>query len=392
MRGLKCNCSIVEQEELGLHAHICFCLSCSKPITKYPKFQMDGDKPIMEQVHKLHIMVNKLNMLSISILELFQVGAIIIRLSPSWKDFSKRMMQKFEDYSLDDLMKHLCIEEETCIRDKRRKVRSSVHHVSAGSSGHKTKSEGHNKRNLGPNKQSFKKPSHQNPNSKPKRTKPCHSFRTYHPIPPRTIVVYVDGHRAKVQGRGDVRLKFTNGEWVTLRDVLYVPTILKGLVSTDKFDRGGFKMELEKGRIVITKGRNMLGRRAIVQGCTICALVIRFDTFCEDNGIKHERNLPCTTQHNGLVEIKNRNLCEMNNKAYRLLDDESGVAVECKDVEFFEDKLSRDNENSKSTTPKSTSREILLPPPIMEEPRRSTRGRIEKSFGDDFFFYLVEGT
>nr|KAJ0206348.1 hypothetical protein LSAT_V11C500291260 [Lactuca sativa] len=75
-------------------------------VSKYLEFQMADDKPIMEQMHELQVMVNKLNVLSISILELFQVSVMIAKLPPSWKDFSKRMMHKFEDYSLDDLMKH----------------------------------------------------------------------------------------------------------------------------------------------------------------------------------------------------------------------------------------------------------------------------------------------
>nr|KAJ0201210.1 hypothetical protein LSAT_V11C600310810 [Lactuca sativa] len=74
-------------------------------------------------------------------------------------------------------------------------------------------------------------------------------------------------------------------------------------------------------------------------------------------------------------------------KTYRLLDIDSGVVVESRDVEFFEDEFSRDEENSSHTTPKK----ILPPPPIVEEPRRSTRARIEKTFGDDFYSYLVEG-
>ncbi|XP_052627039.1 uncharacterized protein LOC128133582 [Lactuca sativa] len=143
-------------------------------VSKYLEFQMVDDKPIMEQVHELQVMVNKLNAFFVSLPELFQVGAIIAKLLPSWKDFSKRMMHKSEDYSLDDLMKHLRIEEETRIRDKRGKVGQSVHHVSAGSSSHKGKSGGQNKKNFGPKKQSFKKPGHQNPNSKPKRTGTCH--------------------------------------------------------------------------------------------------------------------------------------------------------------------------------------------------------------------------
>nr|KAJ0202827.1 hypothetical protein LSAT_V11C500278000 [Lactuca sativa] len=694
-------------------------------VSKYLEFQMVDDKSIMEQVHELQVMVNKLNALTISLPELFQVGAIIAKLPPSWKDFSKRMMHKSEDYSLDDLMKHLRIEEETRIRDKKGKVGQSVHQVSAGSSSHKGKSGGQNKKNFGPKKQSFKKPGHQNPNSKPKRVGPCHvcgeighyareckdrksvpvahavekvtdmvasvnlgeifmissltraicargwfmdtgaimhvcghreSFSTYHPMPQGTVVVCADGYRAEVLGKGDVRLKFTRGEWVTLRDVLHVPTISKGLVSTDKFDNGGFKMVLERGKIVITKGRRHVGRAnntsgmyhlclsdegnvsvpsvecgvssvASVSGvgndvidglvanvnevnfsgyivcsislwhkrlahtnvkniekmqskgmlkydtkdfekCETCVkskftkkpfpLVKRntsllelihsdicelngiltrggkryfitfcddfsrylhvyllrskdeafdafkrykaevenqlerhikilrsdkggeyfnqeFDTFCEENGIKHERTSPYTHQQNGLAERKNRTLCEMvncmlnqsgqpnnlwgealltacyvhnritsrviptspyelwkgrkpnldylkvwgcvayyrtpdpkrtklgaranksifigyaqNSKAYRLLDIDSGVVVESRDVEFFEDKFSKDEENSSHTTPTSTSREILPPPPIVEEPRRSTRDRIKKTFGDDFYFWSKE--
>nr|KAJ0199823.1 hypothetical protein LSAT_V11C600321130 [Lactuca sativa] len=656
-------------------------------VSKYLEFQMVDDKSIMEQVHELQVMV----------------GAIIAKLPPSWKDFSKRMMHKSEDYSLDDLMKHLRIEEETRIRDKKGKVGQSVHQVSAGSSSHKGKSGGQNKKNFGSKKQSFKKPGHQNPNSKPKRAGPCHvcgeighyareckdrksipvahavekvtdmvasvnlgeifmissltraicargwfvdtgatvrvcghreSFSTYHPMPQGTVVVCADGHRAEVLGKGDVRLKFTRGEWVTLRDVLHVPTISKGLVSADNFDKGGFKMVLERGKIVIIKGRRHVGRAnntsgmyrlclsdegnvsvpsvecgvssvASVSGvgndvidglvanvnevnfsgyivcsislwhkrlahanvkniekmqskgmlkydtkdfekCETCVkskftkkpfpLVKRntfllelihsdicelngiltqggkryfitfcddfsrylhvyllrskdeafdafkrykaevenqlerhikilrsdrggeyfnqeFDTFYEENGVKHERTSPYTPQQNGLAERKNRTLCEMvncmitsrviptspyelrkgrkpnldylkvwgcvayyrtpdpkrtklgaranksifigyaqNSKAYRLLDIDSSVVVESRDVEFFEDKFSKDEENSSHTTPTSTSREILPPPPIVEETRRSTRARIEKTFGDDFYSYLVEGT
>ncbi|GJZ98344.1 retrovirus-related pol polyprotein from transposon TNT 1-94, partial [Tanacetum coccineum] len=38
-----------------------------------------------------------------------------------------------------------------------------------------------------------------------------------------------------------------------------------------------------------------------------------FDTFCEENGIKHERTSPYTPQQNGLAERKNRTLVEMVN-------------------------------------------------------------------------------
>ncbi|KAJ9547547.1 hypothetical protein OSB04_020090 [Centaurea solstitialis] len=66
-------------------------------VFKYLEFQMVDDKPIMEQVHELQVLINKLNALSIPLVELFQIGAIIAKLPPSWKDFSKRMMHRSED-------------------------------------------------------------------------------------------------------------------------------------------------------------------------------------------------------------------------------------------------------------------------------------------------------
>nr|KAJ0205671.1 hypothetical protein LSAT_V11C500296220 [Lactuca sativa] len=83
---------------------------------------------------------------------------------------------------------------------------------------------------------------------------------------------------------------------------------------------------------------------------------------------------------------------ELNNKDYRFLDDEFGVVVETRDLEFFEDKFSRDDESFNNTTSTITSRETLPPYSIVDEPMRSTRTRIEKSFGHDFYSYLVEGT
>ena len=141
-------------------------------ISKYLDFQMVDDRSILEQVHELQVLVNKLTALSIPLPEIFQVGVIIAKLPHNWKDFSKRMMHKSEDYSLDELLKHLRIEEETCNMDKRSKVGSSVNHV-AGGSGQKGKWVPKNKKSVAPKKKEFKKPQHTN-NHQPKRSGKCH--------------------------------------------------------------------------------------------------------------------------------------------------------------------------------------------------------------------------
>nr|GEW42031.1 gibberellin receptor GID1B-like [Tanacetum cinerariifolium] len=82
-----------------------------------------------------------------------------------------------------------------------------------------------------------------------------------------------------------------------------------------------------------------------------------------------------------------------NSKAYRLLDENSGVIIESREVEFFEDKLSKDVKNPRaSLVPTSTSSSPVEISTEINEPRRSTRARKEKSLGSDFFSYLVEGT
>ncbi|GJU54685.1 hypothetical protein Tco_1228399 [Tanacetum coccineum] len=91
-------------------------------------------KTIMEQVHELQVLVNKLKALSVPITEAFQVGATLTELSPSWKSFSKKMLNKTEDYSLDDLLTFLRIKEEARTRDKRGKDVSNVYYVQGESS------------------------------------------------------------------------------------------------------------------------------------------------------------------------------------------------------------------------------------------------------------------
>ncbi|GKC05442.1 copia-like retrotransposon [Tanacetum coccineum] len=97
-------------------------------ISKFFDFRMVDEKPILEQVHELQILVNKLNVLSIPIPEMLQVGAIVSKLPPSWNDTSKKLINKKDDYSLDDLLKHLRIEEEARNIDKRVNHGSTVHH------------------------------------------------------------------------------------------------------------------------------------------------------------------------------------------------------------------------------------------------------------------------
>ena len=57
-------------------------------------------------------------MLKIELPEAFQVGAIVAKLPPTWKSYRKRILHKNEDYSLEEIQKHIRIEEESICRDK----------------------------------------------------------------------------------------------------------------------------------------------------------------------------------------------------------------------------------------------------------------------------------
>ena len=95
-----------------------------------------------------------------------------------------------------------------------------------------------------------------------------------------------------------------------------------------------------------------------------------------------------------------------NSKAYRLLDLESNIVVESRDVEFFENKCSTDSEitennaqmqdtnNSESKETHVDSHEKTNDSKDMTEPRISTRARKTKDLGPDFIvlFFLLKET
>ena len=64
------------------------------------------------------MIVNKLCAVKIDLPESFQVGAIIVKLPSSWNGYRKKLLHNSEDYSLEQLMKHPRIEEESKVHKK----------------------------------------------------------------------------------------------------------------------------------------------------------------------------------------------------------------------------------------------------------------------------------
>ncbi|KAH1046614.1 hypothetical protein J1N35_037398 [Gossypium stocksii] len=68
---------------------------------------------IMDQVHELQVFVIKLRDLKVVIPELLQVRAIISKLPSSWNNYQKKLLHMAEDFTMEKIIRHLHIQEET---------------------------------------------------------------------------------------------------------------------------------------------------------------------------------------------------------------------------------------------------------------------------------------
>ena len=87
-------------------------------ISKYFDYKFVDGKPILAQVHELQVIVNQLKAEKIELPEPFQVGAVIAKLPSSWKGYRKKILHDSKDITLEQIQKHLRIEEESRMRDK----------------------------------------------------------------------------------------------------------------------------------------------------------------------------------------------------------------------------------------------------------------------------------
>ncbi|KAL0406180.1 UNVERIFIED_CONTAM: hypothetical protein Slati_3931900 [Sesamum latifolium] len=117
---------------------------------KYFEFAMCDGLFIVDQVYEMQIYVSKLKDLNIEIPKAIQVGEIIAKLPLSWNNYRKKLLHSTEDFSVDQLLKHLRIEEKTRIRDKMLQVQpnSKVNFVSE-------KNENTNPNGVGKKRKSF---------------------------------------------------------------------------------------------------------------------------------------------------------------------------------------------------------------------------------------------
>jgi hypothetical protein len=77
---------------------------------------------------------------------------------------------------------------------------------------------------------------------------------------------------ASVHGVGTVDLKLTSSKIVQLKNMQYVPSINKNLISDSLLCRDGFKVVLESNKVVVSKCGQFIGK-GYVCGCLFHFLV-----------------------------------------------------------------------------------------------------------------------
>ncbi|GJR58700.1 hypothetical protein Tco_1500862 [Tanacetum coccineum] len=237
--------SLVEKyiaEKEGAHKFITF---------KFFEFATKDNMSILDQVHEFLILVSNFKNLNIEIPEKLLVRAIITNLPSSCHNYRKKLMHTSEDFTLDQIQKHLRIEDETRIREKNLNGASSskVNYVDSGKNnkGNDKKRKGtwnsskDNKKDKKPLSEELHMASVTTTNDwwydSSATTQVCNNrdlFKTYKETEDGHEVMMGDNHTLKVIGSGNVEIQFTSGKKLTLMNVLHVPNIRKNLVFKHK--------------------------------------------------------------------------------------------------------------------------------------------------------------
>nr|GEY47464.1 hypothetical protein [Tanacetum cinerariifolium] len=298
---------------------------------KFFKFAMEDNVSILDQVHEFLILVSKFENLNIEIPEKLLVRAIITKLPSSWHNYRKKLMHTSEDFTLDQIQKHLRIEEETRIREKNLNGASSskVNYVDSGKN-----NKGNNKKRKGTwnsskDNKKDKKPLSENLNKKDESANAVEQVDTTKitaMVSELNIGMIQELHIASVTTTDDwcsenVEIQFTSEKKLTLMNVLHVPNIMKNLVSGFKLYKSGVKAVIESDKAFETfkiykaEVENQRGKKIQIlrsdRGGEYFST--EFSSYCESQGLIHQRTAPYTPQQNGVVERKNRVLQDIIN-------------------------------------------------------------------------------
>ena len=298
-------------------------------VGKFLDYKMLDSKTVISQVQDLQVILHDIHAEGMSLIESFQVAAIIEKLPPLWKEFKNYLKHKRKEMRLEDLIVRLRIEEDNRASEKKADkgfIESKANVVEHGQTSHNPKKRKHN--GNGPKQGPMKK--FQGKcymcNKQGHRAKDCRSrkeqgnpkkkrpqanvievddvsdmnlsavvsevnfigsntkewwvdtgatrhvcsdkkmFSSYQTIDNGEQLFMGNSSSSKVEGQGKVVLKMTSGKELTLNDVLHVPDIRKNLVSGSLLSKKGFKLVFVSDNFILTKNGMYVGKGYMSNG------------------------------------------------------------------------------------------------------------------------------
>ncbi|XP_075112339.1 uncharacterized protein LOC142182195 [Nicotiana tabacum] len=252
-------------------------------------------------------------------------------------------------------------------------------------------------------------------------------FKSLTSVDDGTVLYMGNSSTVEVKGMGQVKLKFTSVKMLILNDVFYVPSVRKVLVFGSLLNKHGFKQVFEANKFILSKGGVFVGQGYYANSMFKLNVIINNDNAMNDEVSIYiiDSNFSLWHSHLGHVNfhrMKDMSKCGLipvmivdsekyfigyaeNSKAYRFLviepNDSYSVntVIESRDAIFDETRFvsiprSKDivlDDPSSSTSQSSIFQNDENQDDIVEV-RRSKRVRKEKTYGDDFYIYLVEGS
>ena len=298
-------------------------------VGKFLDYKMLDSKTVISQVQDLEVILHDIHAEGMSLIESFQVAAIIEKLPPLWKEFKNYLKHKRKEMGLEDLIVRLRIEEDNRASEKKAGkgfMESKANVVEHGQTSHNPKKRKNN--GNGPKQGPRKK--FQGKcyvcNKQGHHAKDCRSRKEQGNLkkkPPQANVTEVDdvsdmnlssvvfevnfigsntkewwvdtgatrhvcsdkkmfssyqtidngeqlfmgnSSSSKVEGQGKVVLKMTSDKELTLNDVLHVPEIRKNLVSGSLLSKKGFKLVFVSDNFILTKNGMYVGKGYMSNG------------------------------------------------------------------------------------------------------------------------------
>ena len=290
-------------------------------IGKFLKYNMADTKTVIKQVEEIQVLIHELHAEGCAISEQFQVGSIIEKLPPSWRDFKVYLKHKRREMTMEDLILRLRVEEDHRKGDSVDGARANVIESEPSTKQKFQKFKGKKMSKLKPKGKDFKKikgncwvcgkaghkaqECHHRKDQTVTRTNQAHVhefddnlvavvtetnmvsnvkgwwidtgatrhicgdknlFSEYKHMDDGEKLYMGNSSASNVEGKGNVLLKFTYGKVVTLTDVLHVPEIRKNLVSGPILSKKGFKLVFESDRFILTKAGMYVGKGYLNEG------------------------------------------------------------------------------------------------------------------------------